>query len=283
MPSLRPAADQISHNVRAHNKVAKTYERRHGEIYNAVEQARLKEALERTLGLVKTGTIPKVAVDFGCGAGNLTNHLSVLGCDVLACDVSPGFLDLITSRQFETAVTGVRLNGVDLSNLDNDSVDLVAAYSVLHHVPDYLGMLFEFVRVLKPGGVLYIDHELCAEVWAPTSERNAFLSEVAKDLGTRWRKYLVIENYTNWLIWKFINPRYRSEGDIHVFADDHIEWDRVMEVLAAAGAEVVDDRNYLLFKRGYRPETYERFMDKTADMKALTARKGPKPTLVGAT
>jgi ubiquinone/menaquinone biosynthesis C-methylase UbiE len=278
MPSPRSHVDQIEHNIRAHDRVARTYERRHGEIYNVIEQARLQEALKRALALVQTDSTPKLAVDFGCGAGNLTSHLSSLGCDVLACDVSEGFLDLIASRRYQTAVTPVRLNGGDLSNIDDDSADLVAAYSVLHHVPDYLGMVAEMVRVLKPGGVLFIDHELCAEMWTPSPERAAFLSEVAKVSGTWWRKYLALENYTNWFIWKFVNPRYRSEGDIHVFADDHIEWDKVADTLTDAGAEIVDDRDYLLFRRGYRAETYERFRNRLHDMKALTARKRMRTT-----
>lgn len=109
------------------------------------------------------------------------------------------------------------LTALNLSSVEGESVDFVTTYSVLHHIPDYLGILAEFMRVLKPGGVVFIDHELSAEVWKPTRERTAFLEEMAAVVGQKWKKYFRIQNYINWFVWKFINPRYRSEGDIHGF------------------------------------------------------------------
>ncbi|MGH7593998.1 MAG: methyltransferase domain-containing protein [Gemmatimonadales bacterium] len=38
---------------------------------------------------------------------------------------------------------------MNLSNVKDRSVDMVATYSVLHHVPDYLGILPELLRVLR--------------------------------------------------------------------------------------------------------------------------------------
>lgn len=93
------ASSQIKRNIRAHDKIAKKYEQNHGEIYNDVEQIRLRCMLTKALSEIKTDTRVKVALDFGCGAGNLTRHLSILGLDVLACDVSQGFLDLELIRK----------------------------------------------------------------------------------------------------------------------------------------------------------------------------------------
>ncbi len=39
----------------------------------------------------------------------------------------------------------------------NDTLDAVFAFGVLHHVPDWQGALFEIVRVLKIGGLLYFE------------------------------------------------------------------------------------------------------------------------------
>jgi len=56
-------------NVRTHNKIAKKYERIHGEIYNTHEQSRLRNELKKALSSIETGSESKLVLDFGCGAG----------------------------------------------------------------------------------------------------------------------------------------------------------------------------------------------------------------------
>jgi ubiquinone/menaquinone biosynthesis C-methylase UbiE len=262
----------LESNIRAHNKVARKYERIHGEIYNDVEQTRLREGLSMALSYVDTERTIKKVLDFGCGAGNLTNHLTSLGCEVIASDVSQGFLDLVASRTYAAPVRTVHLNGIDLSNIQNDSVDMVATYSVLHHVPDYLGILKEFLRVLKRGGVIYIDHELSENAWKNDSRLKAFESEMKSKI-LELQKYFVFTNYVDWVIRKFINPRYRREGDIHVFEDDHIEWGRIASTLVGAGGEVLFEKDYLLFKRNYDVTVYNSYMNQIGDMHFIIVRK----------
>lgn len=221
----------IERNIRIHNRVAKKYARIHGEIYNDIEQNRLKNALETALTYVETDSSINKALDFGCGAGNLTTHLSAIGCEVISCDVSQGFLDLINSGSYNTKVKTVLLNGKDLSGVPDNSVDLVATYSVLHHVPDYLTIVKELVRVLKVGGVLYIDHERSDGFWLNNGSFKKFDKKMRSRSKLDFRKYFVVTNYIDWFIRKFLDSRYRREGDIHVFPDDHIEWCRITDVL----------------------------------------------------
>jgi 2-polyprenyl-3-methyl-5-hydroxy-6-metoxy-1,4-benzoquinol methylase len=263
----------IASNIRAHDKIAARYEQRHGEIYNDTEQRRLSEALKKAIAHIETETSPKMALDFGCGAGNVTRHLSLLGCDVLASDVSQRFLDLIRSRRYPTKVEPINLNGRDLSNIADGSLDIVTAYSVLHHIPDYLSLLLEFVRVLKPGGVLFIDHEVSAGFWESTPERSAYLTEMADAVGGHWKKYLKPQNYINWFARKFIDARYQPEGDIHVYEDDHIEWDKIALALQQNGADIVYQCDYLAFKSGYDEAVYRKFKDTTFDTHLLIARR----------
>ena len=139
----------IKSNTRAHDLIAKKYESLHIEIYNDIEQKRLYQELSTAVSKIKTDSETKIVIDFGCGAGNLTKNLTEMGVDVLACDVSQGFLDLIDSKTYQTNVTTVKLNGENLSNIPDKSVDMLATYSVLHHIPDYLSVLKEFLRVLN--------------------------------------------------------------------------------------------------------------------------------------
>jgi ubiquinone/menaquinone biosynthesis C-methylase UbiE len=216
---------------------------------------------------VKSGSEPLKALDFGCGSGNLTRHLLALGLDVTSADVSRGFLDLVQHRYPEART--LMMNGRDLSNVEDSSFDLVATYSVLHHVPDYLGAVREMARVCKPGGVVVIDHEQNEEFWSPSAQYREFRSQA---LRTDWRKYLAPMNYVH-RIWRVFDPRHANEGDIHVWPDDHIEWPLIKQEMDRGGFEIVREENYLLFNRLYRREVYDRYVGRCTDTKMMIFRK----------
>lgn len=260
-------------NIKTHNELAQKYESLHGEIYNEHEQSRLKAELRFAISEIKTTSKTKVALDFGCGAGNLTKHISDLGCEVIASDISRGFLDLVTSRKYINKVNTIQLNGMNLVNIPDQSVDLVATYSVLHHVPDYLGILSEFMRVLKPGGVIYIDHEPSTEFWIRSSVYLEFNEKMRKSTPRNYAKYFDYKNYYDWLIRLFINPRYHREGDIHVFEDDHVEWDEVIGILTELGSHILLSKSYLLYRRNFDESIYSAYKNKTTDMHVLVMRK----------
>lgn len=264
---------KLEWNIRTHNRLAKDYEKMHGEIYNEIEQERLKVELKKAISEIRTNSAEKTVLDYGCGAGNLTSHLSSLGCMVIAADISVGFLDLISTKVYETSVKTIKLNGIDLSNIPNESVDMVATYSVLHHVPDYLAILPEFIRIIKPGGIIFIDHEPSEEFWQKNEVYLEFKNKIKSKMPINIKKFLILENYYDWLIRKFINARYHREGDIHVFDDDHVEWKKIIKILDKEGAEVVFSKSYLLYRRGYDLSIFNNYKDKISDMHMLVMRK----------
>lgn len=263
----------VEWNIKTHDKIARRYAQVHGEIYNHVEQKRLEHKLKDAICFIQTGNKKKVALDFGCGAGNLTSHLSALGCNVIAGDVSQGFLDLVASKNYCTNVKTIKLNGVDISNVSDQSVDMVATYSVLHHIPDYLAILKEFMRILKPGGVVFIDHEPSDGFWNKDPVYNAFQDEIKKNSLPDVSKYFVLANYLDWLIRKTINPKYHREGDIHVFEDDHIEWQKVVDELIKCGGSIIHEEDYLLYNKKYDATIYDKYADIISDYHLLIFRK----------
>lgn len=270
---------KLLENILIHDKVAKRYEAIHGEIYNEVEQRRLSDALAKAVSEISTDSQEKVALDFGCGAGNLTQYLLGLNLTVIAADISVNFLKLVEYKyKTESArLSFLQLNGTDLANIEDSSLDFVCLYSVLHHIPDYLGIIKEFSRVLKPGGVLYIDHEASPQVW----NQNEKYKEYAKKMNSinaqknRWNRvrHLFIPEYWVNAVKEFLDPRYKPEGDIHVFADDHIEWDKVGAVFTETGLEVVQSDDYLLFTKHCPQELYNQFKNTCNDIRLVVARK----------
>ena len=126
---------------------------------------------------------------------------------------------------------------------------------------------------MKPGGVVFIDHELSDEFWLKSQIYLDFELEMKKYTPINYQKYFLLSNYYDWLIRRFVNPRYHREGDIHVFEDDHVEWSRVVDSLVTAGGQVVVNKDYLLFRRNYDVAIYDAYKDKTADMHVLVVRK----------
>jgi ubiquinone/menaquinone biosynthesis C-methylase UbiE len=241
--------DAVARNIAAHNRVADRYETIHAEIFNTVEQERLRTSLARAAELV--GPEAPTALDFGCGTGNLAGHLAALGFRVTAADVADRFLDMLQDR-FAT----FRLNGVDLAGLDDDSFDLVATYSVLHHVPDYLAAVRELARVSR--GVVYIDHEASPGFWAHREEHRRFRKRARTD-KTLWKK---LARSVRKRLGRHVSG---DEGDIHVTPDDHIEWDRIDRELRACGFEPAWSEDYLLFDARYDPRVFDEYQGKLTD------------------
>jgi ubiquinone/menaquinone biosynthesis C-methylase UbiE len=270
--------DDIRHNIAVHDRVCRRYEAIHGEIFDPVEQDRLRAKLVQAVALIASGSTRNNALDFGCGTGNLTRHLLELGLQVTAADVSPRSLQRVSQLRGQGGPPAVmQLNGRDLSGIADEQFDLAAAYSVLHHVPDYLAAVAELARVVRPGGVVYIDHERSRWFWEASREYALYVREAAP-LSYRlfgpegWGKFLRPRNYAVKFL-RLFQPRLSTEGDLHVWPDDHVEWDRVESVLASAGCEILLKEDYLLFRRGFRQDVCRRYQSRCADMCLLAARK----------
>lgn len=272
------AFDAVAHNRNAHNALAARYDGHHPEIFNDTEQARLRDAVTRAVDHARAGGQQRVrALDVGCGTGNLTSHLIAAGARVTAADLSTRFFDVIRER-FASGLDAVQaLNGRDLRPIADGAFAAVAAYSVLHHIPDYLAMVREMARVTAPGGVVMIDHEWADAYWTSPAIAE-FLREAVVWPPRRWwyvmqpsRYWKRVRPFLHWQRWT--DPRWMPEGDLHIWPDDHIEWARIEATLAEAGCEVVVREQYLHFEPRYRRDVWERWRTKTADMQLLIARK----------
>lgn len=276
-------SELVDYNSRIHNLIAPLYEARHAEIFNETEQARIREQLAFALGRIESASAEPRVLDFGAGTGNLTRHLLELGTRVVASDVSGGCLQELKASAGRTARLELSLlNGQDLSQFADESFDMVAVYSVLHHVPDYLAIIGEFVRILKPGGVVLLDHEVCPSFWDNPAEYRAYEAELGERLvgerqslgrhllgifrrRNRWR-YLAAALYLRW-------KKFDDEGDIHIHPDDHIEWGTIRALLEPR-CEVLLEQDYLVCReRSVPPQVWQAWRGRCADMRIIVAQK----------
>jgi ubiquinone/menaquinone biosynthesis C-methylase UbiE len=98
----------------------------------------------------------KDVLEIGCGSGYGAYLLSTLapksytGLDVMEEQIA---LAKKQYPQFDFIVQGAE----DLSRFADSSKDVVVIFGVLHHIPDWRKAIDEIIRVLKPGGSLFLE------------------------------------------------------------------------------------------------------------------------------
>lgn len=148
-----------------HKSEARYYEALHPEVYSRKEQRRITQNLATITGQISDNQ--KNALDVGAGTGNLTGKLLVLGYRVVAADISPEMCQILRRKFSAYMPNQLKVINSPVENLtfSESKFDLVAGYSVLHHLPDYLSALQSLAFYLKQGGIIYVDHEASPTYW----------------------------------------------------------------------------------------------------------------------
>ncbi len=97
------------------------------------------------------------ALDFGCGLGRLTQALGAHFPHVLGLDISSSMVEQARSLNARGEVCEFRVNAdADLRQVSSNTIDFIYSSITLQHIdPEYSRVyLAEFIRVLRPGGVL---------------------------------------------------------------------------------------------------------------------------------
>ncbi len=228
------AREIVEANLALHAEEAHLYDQIHHDIFNPIEQSRISARLRRATSLVLCAG--KWALDFGAGTGNISLKLTNLGFKVVASDLSKEMLTIMKRKSGAEHIQATVGEGVFFKP---EKFSLVAVCSVLHHLHDYGSILRELVRVLKPGGVLYIDLE---------AETDAPIYSPGKDyllyLGLSW----------------VINAAYRritgikrpgldySKADYHCRPENRVDWGEIIDVLERTGMTIQETKPYLLHR-----------------------------------
>lgn len=166
---------------------------------------------------------------FGAGTGGLGITLSrEYGCDVYGIEPDKEQFDII---QEKCRVTGINPKnfkcefGEKLS-FDNDQFDVVHCFTVIEHVEDVEKCIQETIRIVKPGGFIYINtpnyiypYEGHYKIIFPTFLPKVFGYLYLMMLGKPWRFLKTINFVTERSLNKILNRQ------------KNIEWMRVYKPL----------------------------------------------------
>ncbi len=136
------------------------------------------DVLRRTVGIKPDD----VVLEIGCGVGRVGRSVAPLCREWIGCDVSPTMLN--HARTYLAHLENVRLmeiSGFDLAAIASESVDVVYCMVVFMHLDEWdrYSYVAEAMRVLAPGGRIYIDNfNLCSdEGWALFEQHRAIAPE----------------------------------------------------------------------------------------------------------
>jgi ubiquinone/menaquinone biosynthesis C-methylase UbiE len=148
-------ATGVGEASRLQARTADHYDSHPFEFLTAADAERIEEWQPRPFrrfveGFLRPG---QHVAEIGCGPGRGTLYLTRCGFAVIAVDIS--FASLLLARR--RAPNGAYVAATNLQlPLRDESCDAVVSDGVIHHTPDALRAFTENVRVLKPGGHLYL-------------------------------------------------------------------------------------------------------------------------------
>jgi 2-polyprenyl-3-methyl-5-hydroxy-6-metoxy-1,4-benzoquinol methylase len=154
-------------------------------------------------------------LDAACGSGYGSEFLAQKVRKVIGFDANEHALDYAKERHGppNTSFHQVDLNGI-LPLADN-VVDAIASFETLEHVENQRGMIIEFLRVLKPGGVMAIstpDRDVLSQAGGRNQYHVAELSK--KEFLRMLQEHCVVEELYGHVKYRPVSAGWRG---LHTF------------------------------------------------------------------
>jgi ubiquinone/menaquinone biosynthesis C-methylase UbiE len=144
-------AATIRANIEVHSQMADRYDADEPH-FRPENRAKVRAVLEKLSERAGRGRL----LDVGCGTGFIISLAADLFAEIDGIDVTPAMLARVDTSKGTVRVHEGRVEALPFAD---DTFDMASSYAFMHHVADHRAILREVRRVLKPGGLFYIDLE----------------------------------------------------------------------------------------------------------------------------
>jgi ubiquinone/menaquinone biosynthesis C-methylase UbiE len=148
-------------NVAVHSKLADSYDLQEPH-FRPENRDKVRAILKQLRSRAPGGRL----LDLGCGTGFILNLASDLFDELHGIDATPAMLARIGDN---TGKIKLHVGIAEQVDFPDNSFDVVTAYSFLHHTLEYADVMREALRVLRPGGLFYVDLEPNQLFWKAIS------------------------------------------------------------------------------------------------------------------
>lgn len=186
--------------------------------------ARFRFVRDKVLGLAAGIGNDKgmlTVLDVGCGAGTQCLLYAELGHRVFGVDINEPLIEIARKRAEAANVPAAfQLGSAAALPFKDPSFDVCLLNELLEHVPEWRRCLDEAVRVLKPGGILYVsttnflcplqqEFELPLYSWYPAfiKRRCEKLARTTKPEWANYATYPAVNWFSYWSLKKYLGSR----------------------------------------------------------------------------
>lgn len=159
--SSKFAKDEAAWNTGSHEDFYTYYEKQSSGAAALRRFESIQATLLRAIGQPRRALS---VADIGCGAGTQSRIWAGQGHAVYGADINEALIGLARKRA-EQAALAIEFSIASATALPwaDASMDVCIAPELLEHVADWQGCLSEMLRVLKPGGALFVStsNKLC--------------------------------------------------------------------------------------------------------------------------
>jgi ubiquinone/menaquinone biosynthesis C-methylase UbiE len=150
--------DVIRANIEVHTRMASTYQSNEPH-FRPENQANVRRVLSALAARAGGGRL----LDVGCGTGFVIDLARDLFRRIDGVDVTPAMLERVDRSGGHIHVREARAEALPFPD---GAFDMASSYAFMHHVTDHVAILREVRRVLRPGGLFYVDLEPNKLFWA---------------------------------------------------------------------------------------------------------------------
>ncbi|HYW52962.1 MAG TPA: class I SAM-dependent methyltransferase [Dongiaceae bacterium] len=150
-PAVATRDDVIRANIEVHTRMASTYQTNEPH-FRPENRAKVRAVLQSLARRTGGGRL----LDVGCGTGFVIDLARDLFERIDGVDVTPAMLERVDRSGGHVHLHEANAEALPFASA---TFDMASSYAFMHHVADHVAILREVRRVLKPGGLFYVDLE----------------------------------------------------------------------------------------------------------------------------